>query len=75
MSENEHKAMPYVDVGGFPILVPVKEQCCGCLACGAVCPKKTIFTKADEQGFSYPELDKTACIQCHMCLRACFYKA
>jgi len=34
-----------------PILYNRKEECCGCMACYAVCPKKAIDIVIDEEGF------------------------
>ena len=46
-----------------------KEECCGCTACFAVCPKNAITMQADEEGFEYPVIDESVCIKCEMCIR------
>lgn len=56
---------------GVPILFERKEQCCGCTACFAVCPKNAITMKPDEEGFLYPYIDDTMCIKCYSCIRVC----
>lgn len=56
---------------GLPVLFERKEECCGCTACYAVCPKLAISMKEDEEGFEYPEVDETKCVGCHLCLRVC----
>ena len=48
-----------------------KEECCGCGACAAVCPKGAIEMTADEEGFAYPQVDEEKCIQCGLCERVC----
>lgn len=52
-----------------------KEECCGCTACFAVCPKGAISMVSDEEGFAYPVVDEQKCIQCFLCLRVCPVKA
>ena len=48
-----------------------KEDCCGCNACGDVCPKGCITFKIDNEGFWYPEVNKETCIDCHLCEKVC----
>lgn len=48
-----------------------KERCCGCSACVVACPKQCISMQADNEGFLYPEIDKTLCIQCGKCKKVC----
>lgn len=50
-----------------------KEQCCGCSACYSICPKNAISMVEDEKGFKYPKVDKTLCIQCGLCDKACAF--
>lgn len=35
-----------------------KKECSGCTACAAICPKKCIQMKSDEEGFLYPIIDE-----------------
>lgn len=48
-----------------------KEDCCGCTACFAICPKNCINMKEDEEGFLYPRIDKENCIECGLCKKVC----
>lgn len=48
-----------------------KEECCGCTACVNICPVGCISMKEDEEGFSYPYIDKDKCIDCHKCENVC----
>ena len=44
-----------------------KEDCCGCNACGDVCPMGGITFKIDNEGFWYPEVNREICIDGHLC--------
>lgn len=48
-----------------------KQACCGCHACVSVCPKHCISMKADEEGFLYPHVDASLCVECGRCEKAC----
>ena len=48
-----------------------KSQCCGCSACVQRCPKQCIRMEQDAEGFLYPVVDTTLCIDCHLCERVC----
>lgn len=48
-----------------------KKKCCGCSACASICPKSCIAMKRDEEGFCYPSVDETACVDCHQCEKVC----
>ena len=44
-----------------------KDSCCGCGACSNACPKGCIIMKADTEGFLYPQIDKSKCVNCGKC--------
>lgn len=48
-----------------------KKDCCGCNACGDVCPKMAIAFDRDNEGFLYPVVDKVRCINCGLCDKVC----
>lgn len=48
-----------------------KEDCCGCGACHDVCSKQAIIWEPDEEGFSYPHVDKSKCVNCGLCNKVC----
>lgn len=50
--------------------VTEKSNCCGCLACADVCPKKAISI-VTEKGFWYPSIDEDICINCKKCENVC----
>lgn len=48
-----------------------KSQCCGCNACGDICPYQAISFKTDVEGFWYPIVDKDKCTDCGLCDKIC----
>lgn len=48
-----------------------KEECHGCHGCFNICPKKCIEMDIDNEGFWYPKIDKTVCINCNLCEKVC----
>lgn len=48
-----------------------KQNCCGCHACASICPKQCISMEEDNEGFLYPEVDKSICIDCALCDKVC----
>ena len=48
-----------------------KEDCCGCRACVQSCPVSCIRMEEDSDGFSYPTVDVSLCIECGACERVC----
>ncbi len=53
------------------IRIVEKSKCSGCYACATVCPKGCIIMTADEEGFWYPKVDDTSCVNCGACIKAC----
>ena len=53
------------------IRITDKVNCCGCNACGDVCPKGAISFKTDSEGFWYPEVDAGKCVDCGLCEKVC----
>ena len=49
----------------------LKENCCGCNACGDICPQNAISFVADNEGFLYPQVDKDKCTDCGLCEGIC----
>jgi len=48
-----------------------KISCCGCTACRSICPKQCISMEEDPEGFLYPHVDTTLCIDCEACVKVC----
>lgn len=53
------------------IVVRAKGLCSGCSACANICPKQSIHMKPDEEGFVYPVVDASKCIECGLCTKIC----
>ena len=53
------------------IEVKDKKDCCGCNACGDVCPRDAIRFEKDEEGFLYPVVEQGKCVSCGLCEKVC----
>lgn len=51
--------------------LPPTNKCCGCNACGDVCPIHAISFMEDFEGFSYPSINANICINCKKCEEIC----
>ena len=52
-------------------ILNIPFTCTGCGACASICPKGCIDMIADRDGFYYPTIKNTLCIDCHLCEKAC----
>ena len=54
-------------------MIDIKEKymCDGCHACYSVCPKDAISMEIDDEGFWYPKVDNTKCVDCNKCEKVC----
>lgn len=53
------------------IRIADKKSCCGCNACGDVCPTQAIVFAEDGEGFLYPKVDAAKCVGCGLCEKVC----
>ena len=53
------------------ITIHDKALCCGCAACVQICPKQCIEFEEDNQGFRYPSINTSICINCGLCELVC----
>ena len=51
----------------------IKSHCFGCEACVQVCGKAAITIEEDQDGFRYPLIDSSICVDCGMCRKVCPY--
>lgn len=59
----------------IPVLYNRKDECCGCTACYAICPKEAIVMVEDEEAFEYPQINERKCVRCYSCIKVCPIKA
>ncbi|MBR5318648.1 MAG: polysaccharide pyruvyl transferase family protein [Peptococcaceae bacterium] len=50
------------------------EECTGCGACYNKCPHNAIRMEYDSEGFLFPVIDDTLCVDCGLCLQSCAVK-
>ena len=53
------------------IKITEKLKCTGCFSCALSCPKNCIEMTEDNEGFLYPLVDTSACVDCGLCERNC----
>lgn len=53
------------------INVKEKRQCSGCHTCALVCPNRCITMVRDVEGFQYPIVEESLCIECGLCEIKC----
>lgn len=46
-------------------------KCTGCGCCELVCPVKAIKMVTNDEGFKYPVIDKSKCVECGICVGKC----
>lgn len=48
-----------------------RNNCCGCSACQQICPHDCILMQADDEGFLYPKVNESQCVDCGLCSSVC----
>lgn len=51
-----------------------KGMCCGCTACMSACAHGAIRMQPDEEGFLYPHIDASLCVECGRCKTVCTFQ-
>lgn len=46
-------------------------DCCGCTACVSICHHKAISMQKDKEGFLYPIINNSLCVECGLCEKVC----
>ena len=49
----------------------INDLCTGCMACESACPVQCISCEFDKEGFYFPTINHTKCIECGKCERVC----
>lgn len=47
------------------------NKCTGCTACVQICPKSAIKMETDGEGFRFPKIDNSKCVDCGICRTVC----
>lgn len=55
----------------FQKLTQHRELCCGCEACVQVCSRRCISFEEDDEGFRYPRVNASECVDCGLCSQVC----
>lgn len=48
-----------------------KKDCTGCEACLNICSHNAIQMKRDNEGFDYPKINQSICVDCGLCKKVC----
>ena len=52
-------------------ILQLGKSCCGCSGCEQICPKKCLTIQPDSEGFLYPVIDESKCVDCGLCVKHC----
>ena len=49
----------------------LEDSCTGCGACVSNCPKQALSLAYNDEGFYYPQIDTSKCVDCKACEKVC----
>ena len=49
----------------------IGDKCVGCRSCEYSCPKSCIKMSKNKEGFIYPSINESICVNCGVCLSKC----
>ena len=52
-------------------ILELTETCTGCFACSNACPNDAITMPTNKEGFYFPSIDSSRCIDCGLCDKVC----
>lgn len=52
-------------------ILGLEDTCTGCFACQNICPHHAITLPENREGFYYPVIDKSRCVDCGLCDKIC----
>lgn len=52
-------------------MIKIDNNCTGCMACVSVCPKNALSISENREGFLYPKLNNSLCVNCGKCVNIC----
>lgn len=48
-----------------------RADCCGCTSCWNACPTGALDMVEDAEGFLYPKVNTSKCVECELCSQSC----
>lgn len=52
-------------------MINVSNKCTGCSSCALKCPKQCIRLECSVEGFLYPTIEQSECVNCGICEKVC----
>lgn len=71
MESHRLKLCPVLEGSQMYLSSSMEEECCGCGACAAICPKECISLQDNKMGFILPRVNTDSCINCGRCKGVC----